>query len=326
MKAIITGATGFLGSHLVELLQGEGWDVIAIGRNDVIGNQLISESVEYYHANITDEAQLASVFEFADVVFHCAALSTDWGEYKEFHQINVQGTRNVLNCAINVGVKRLVYVSSTSVYFDYRDRFNLSEEQNLKRGFANFYSETKFLGEQVVIEESGDAIEYVIIRPRGIIGEGDTSIMPRILRLARKGWFPLINGGNAILDVTYVKNVAYALSLAAMTAEAAGECFNITNDEPIKLRKLLELTFKKLGIHVRLIPVPYQLVQTVARFLHTFHRTVGKGQPALTRYSVGLISKSQTLDINKAKKILGYCPQYTLDDAISTYVQKRDNV
>ena len=120
MKAIVTGATGFLGGHLTSMLVAQGWQVLAMGRNRQIGASLVSASVNFKQVDITCLSQVDEAFETVDVVFHCAALSDVWGSYRAFYEVNVLGSEHILACCKKYHVKKLVHVSTTSVYFDFK--------------------------------------------------------------------------------------------------------------------------------------------------------------------------------------------------------------
>jgi nucleoside-diphosphate-sugar epimerase len=320
MRALVTGATGFLGSHLVSLLRDKGYEVIALGRDLEKGKHLESSLVSFRSVDITCLDQLLQSFENVDVVFHCAAKSSLWGDFNAFHQVNVEGSLNLLQCCEKFAVKRLIYVSSTSVYFDFKDHLNLDESQALESGFANHYARSKLLGEKALLSNRKNT-EVVIIRPRGIIGEGDTSIMPRILRIADKGYFPLIANGRAIVDLTYVKNVAYALYLAAEKPGLDGSCFNISNLEPMSVKSLLTRVLGGRKSQTLLIPVPYSVMYALAWTLEKMAICLHLNEPIITRYSVGLLGKSQTLDLSRARDRLGYEPLYSMDHAIASYLE-----
>lgn len=321
MKAIVTGGTGFLGSHLVEMLADEGWNIIVLARNISITKPKSFKNVEFRAADISNLIELQKVFEEVDVVFHCAAFSSAWGKYDTFYRVNVKGTRNVLTCSERFKVKKLIYVSSTSVYFNYTDQLNINESQ-INHTFANAYAKTKYLGEQVVLDEKNN-VEVIIIRPRGIVGDGDVAIMPRIMKLAEKGFFPLLKGGEATVDITYVKNVAYALILSAKVKNLDREIFNISNDEPMKVKDLLGFVLKDKA--VRLVKVPYFMIFFLAWFSECVAKLINGKEPKLTIYGVGLLAYSQTLNIDKAKKVLSYEPKYSIEYAVDRYLEWSKN-
>lgn len=318
MKAIVTGGTGFLGDHLVRNLLENGWHVIVLARNVKNEKWIDSEYVEYRAVDIVDSISLDAVFESVHVVFHCAALSSVWGKYKDFYNVNVVGTKNVVASCEKYNVSKLIYVSSTSVYFDFKDEGYINESHSISSRFANDYARTKYLGEQEVLNHNGK-INVVIIRPRGIVGDGDKSIMPRLIRVAQKGYFPLFYKGEALVDVTYVKNVVEGLMLCAKVNHINREIFNISNDQPMKVKDLLDLVFKNKD--VKYLKLPYKIVFLFAWLLEYFSKLFDGGEPKLTMYGVGLLAHTQVLDITKAKQILGYSPIYSIEDAVDKYLE-----
>lgn len=208
MKAIITGATGGLGRNLLEFLVLQNWQVVAFGRDEKIGKSL---GVEFYAFDLSDFEQTKKNFQKADVVFHCAALSSPWGKYEEFYKANVIATKNVLKAMELFNIKKIVHVSTPSIYFDFQDQFEIKEEF-IPTKFVNDYAKTKYQAEQLVLNSS---VFSVIIRPRAIFGEYDNVLVPRLEKVALKGFLPIIKNKKTIVDVTYVGNVVNALYLGA---------------------------------------------------------------------------------------------------------------
>jgi nucleoside-diphosphate-sugar epimerase len=317
MKVIITGATGGLGRNLVLHVKQLGWEIIALGRNESIGKTL---GVTFKSVDLSDEMATQSAFESADVVFHCAALSSPWGSDEAFYRANVLATHNVIDAMIHHTIPKIVHVSTPSIYFDYNDQMGVSEAYVAKT-FVNAYAKTKYEAEQIVLQS--DMIS-VILRPRGIFGEHDQALMPRVERIARKGFLPLIKGKEAVVDITYVGNVVHALCLAATKEVPSKSIFNITNDEPKAIREIFELVVQTLGLHVSFKKLPYGVMMGLARFLEIIAHMGLIAEPPLTRYGVGLIATHQTLDIQKAKEMLGYRPIFTIEEGMKRYASWRN--
>ncbi len=321
MKAIVTGATGGLGRNLCEHLAREGWQVIALGRNQAIGHQLASEQTEFRALDLTDKADVQRVLEPADVLFHCAALSSPWGKYEDFYANNVLATETILAACQQLNIPRFVHVSTTSVYFDFRDALNISEDAKLPKVFANHYAKTKLLAEQVISAHPSKNLTKVILRPRGIFGEHDQALVPRLMRVANKGRFPLIGGGKALVDVTYVQNLVAALMLAATKDLPQQSLFNISNGEPWEVGKLVRTLTQKLNIPCKFVninPIPISVLATGMEWAAKIGLTQ---EPPLTRYTAGLLATSQTLNIAKAREQLGYEPAISIEQGIDRYVK-----
>ena len=135
MKAIITGATSGLGRNLVNYLQSYNYEIIALGRNQEILNNL---SVKAKKVDLSILRETIDVFEKADVVFHCAALSSPWGSYNDFYNSNVVATENIVEMMNLYNIPKIVHVSTPSIYFDYKDQLNIKETYENKN-FVNNY-------------------------------------------------------------------------------------------------------------------------------------------------------------------------------------------
>jgi len=189
------------------------------------------------------------------------------------------------------------------------------EENNL-----NNYIRSKLASEKLFKDYSD--VPSIILRPRGLFGIGDTSILPRVINLSQKIGIPLIGDGRQLMDMTCVENVALAIRLAIEAPEAKGEVYNITNGEPRAFRDLLEESLTGLGYPIKYRKLPAALLSGIASCLEFLYKTFNlKGEPALTRYTYYLLRYSQTLDISKAERELGYHPKISISEGIEQYVQ-----
>lgn len=323
MKVIITGGTGFLGKRLASRLSEIGFDVLAIGRCRDVGDQLSSAGIPFESVDLTNLDKTISIFQGADMVVHCAALSSPWGTYREFYRANVDVTKNVISACQQCRIKRLIHVSTPSIYFDGNNRFNVNESEPLPAKSINNYATTKRLAEKEVERAFKNGLDTITIRPRGIFGAGDTSIFPRLIMINKRGILPLINQGRALVDLTHVDNVVEALVLCLRASrDVAGETFNITNADPRPLFEILTILFEAIGEPFRGKRVPYGLIYYTAACMETLYRHFAiKREPPLTRYSVGVIAKSMTLDISKAQKLIGYEPVTSIEDGIEEFAK-----
>ena len=324
-KVLLTGATGFLGGYVIkEILEHPGLSVIAVGRNEKRGKELeaISELVHFVRADLTDKDQIKTIFENEkpDYVIHTGALSSAWGKYDDFYNANVLATRYIAELCIEYSVKRMVYISSPSIYTAKRDRLNIREDDFDPNNKLNFYIKTKLISESELHELEKKGLDLAILRPRGLIGPGDPSLMPRLMRANGKIGIPLIRKGKITVDITCVQNVAYACYLAMSVEAAKGHTFNITNGEPSEFGKLLELFCEEAGEQAKFLHLPFGLLYVVAAIMEFFYTILPTNkEPMLTRYTVCTLSFSQSLDISKAKEILGYKPKISLQEGIREY-------
>lgn len=319
-KVAVTGATGFLGKKVVYALKRLNFCPIAFGRNRSLGSTFIEDDIPFISVDLTDREEVVKLFEGVDYVIHCAGLSSVWGAKSDFIQTNVVAVENIVEACQAHAIKRLVHVSTPSLYFDYKDKFDLNESAPLPRKFVNHYASSKKMGENIIEKAYVDGLQTVVLRPRGIFGPGDTSIFPRILRAMEKGSLPLINGGQALMDITYVDNVVDAIILAMQVQNVDGYSYNITNDDPRTFIELLELLSDKLHMPLKTKNVSFNSAYYSAKVMEGIYSILCvKREPPITCYGVGLVSKSMTFDIAKAKNELGYHPKVSIDDGLDRF-------
>lgn len=319
-KVLVTGATGFLGKYVVKELVEHGYQVRAFGRNSKVGRSLENSSVSYFQGDLTKADDVLEACKGMDLVVHAGALSTVWGPWEDFYQANVLGTKYVLEACRQVGMQRLVYVSSPSIYAAPKDQLAIKESDAPEVNNLNNYIRSKLASERL-FKDYPD-VPSIILRPRGLFGIGDTSILPRVINLSQKIGIPLIGDGRQLMDMTCVENVALAIRLAIEAPEAKGDIYNITNGEPRAFRDLLEESLTGLGYPIKYRKIPATLLSGIASSLEFLYKTLNlKGEPALTRYTYYLLRYSQTLDISKAEKELGYHPKISISEGIEQYVK-----
>lgn len=316
---LVTGATGFLGEYLIRRLAGK-YRVLALGRNREKGRRLEVYGAMFCQGDFTRRDSCACYFKEADYVIHAGALSSVWGRWEDFYRTNVAGTELVAQLCREYGVRRLVYVSSPSIYTGKTDRYDIREEEAPEKNELNYYIRSKLMAEGLIRKWNRKGLETVILRPRGLIGPGDTSLVPRLLRANAGVGIPLFNGGRNLVDLTSVENAALACELALTARGASGGVFNITNGEPTEFRVLLESFLKAIGERPHYRNLPFGLVYGAAGVLEKVYGVLRlPGEPPLTRYTVCTLGHAQTMDIRRAEKILGYRPEKTLEEAIREY-------
>ncbi len=319
-KIIITGATGFLGGRLARRLTEVGFEVVGIGRNSNAGAALEQDGIEFCRADLTDSKRLTEVCRNAEFCFHCGAKSSLWGSYRSFYEANVTATDNVLIACRKNNLRRVVHISTPGIFFDYRDKFNIREDDPLPERFVNHYAATKKLAEDAVSRAAAAGLDAVIIRPRAIIGSGDTALLPRLLRANRTRFLPRPEQ-DILIDVTHVDNLVSAL-LAAMECPAArGRTYHITNGEPIYLFAFLTELLERLDIPANFRSIPKEQLLLLATGIEWFSKLFRPWrEPSFTRYSAALLVFNQTLDITRAKTELGYSPTVSMRDAMNDLV------
>jgi nucleoside-diphosphate-sugar epimerase len=322
-NALVTGATGFVGQHVVLRLSRMGWNMTGLGRNEAAGAKLEAQGVRFVRADLRDADAVMHACAGQDAVFHCGALSSPWGHYREFKAVNVDGTTYVAAGCRKYGVRRFIHISTPSIYFGHRDRTGVRESDPLPAKPINAYAATKLLAERVVLQAFADGVPGLILRPRAIFGPLDRALLPRLLRANDSRGVPLIGGGTAMIDLTYVDNVVDAMLLGwEAPQEALGLAYNVTNGEPVRLGDLLRELFAMMGIPLRTRTIPYSLGYGIAACMEWSRRMLpALGEPPLTRYAITALAKNQTLDITLARERLGYAPRIGLFDGLRAYAE-----
>lgn len=303
----MTGATGFLGGHVVRGLAARGDKPIGVGRR--ADHAPRDAPFIVCDLGALDAAErLAEASGPIDAVVHAAALSSPWGRWSEFRRANVEGTRAALEAARRHGARRFVFISSPSVCFRFADQIEVREADALPEP-VNAYARSKQLAEALVLAASD--LEPVVLRPRGLYGQGDMALLPRLIRAARKGRLPLLRGGHARTDITHIDDVTTAV-LAALDAPAptSGGVFNVSGGEALKVTDIAEAAAARAGtrVHWRRLPVGLALAGAGAMEV-LCSVTPGRPEPPITRYGVGVFAFTQTLNLTAARLGLGWAPR-----------------
>jgi len=315
-RALVTGATGGLGIALTRALLDAGYAVRAVGRQPAALSRLTDMGAEAVAADLL-ETDLTALCQGMAAVFHAAALSSPWGPEEAFDRANVEATRRLLDAAKDAGVGSFIFVSSPSVYARWRDQTGITEATPWPDKPLNAYARTKGEAEVMVLAVDRPGFRTVAIRPRALIGPDDTVLLPRILRLVRKGRFPLFRRGEALVELTDVRDGARALVLADQHREATGgQAVNISGGKPLPIAALVERLGQRLNTPVKIVPLPLWLGQGLSVISDAVCRILpGRPEPVLTPYTLSTLAWSQAFDLTKARTLLGYEPQY---DAVET--------
>jgi nucleoside-diphosphate-sugar epimerase len=316
MRILVSGAAGFIGSHVVQKLAAAHHTVIAIGRPPK-GPRESAHRV----ADLAIDS-LDPLLEGCEAIVHCAARAAPWGERALFWRDNVLATERLLDAARRAGtVRRFVQISTPSIYFRYRNQENIAEVFTPPKRWPTHYAETKWTAECRV--RDAPTLGPIILRPRAVFGPGDRAIVPRVLAAVQRGALILPNGGKAWIDITYVDNVVSAVEQALIADRRfEGKAFNITNGEPLQVRDMLTKLFAALRIRVRFRSTPISLALMAARASEAVAKLrAGRPEPRLTTYGVGLLGYTQTLSLEAARTCLNYSPMVTINQGLEQYAR-----
>jgi nucleoside-diphosphate-sugar epimerase len=319
MKVLVTGATGFLGSHLVSRLVQQDDEVRALARKTSKIDHLPQQGVEIVYGDLKDRTSLQRAVEGVDIVYHAgAAMSGSWEEYEES---TVKGTERMLELSLDAGVKRFVHISTIAVYRVYGLEKNSiidencpSEETPEKVGP---YARAKVEAEKRVWRFYEKGLPVVVIRPGIIYGPRGKILFPHLGFPLKAGLFVIIGKGNHLLPLTYVDNTVDAILLVATREESVGQAYHIVDDGEITQREYLKKYMAATHSKFITLSVPFSLLLFSAILAEQLKKLKALNKSSsLSRYS--LVSKWTSLrfDASKAKKELGWRPKVSLEEGL----------
>jgi 2-alkyl-3-oxoalkanoate reductase len=322
---VVTGAAGFLGGRTAKFLAKYYAEntIIATSRRDFRKQELEQAGCKFMAGDLEDANFCQKLTQNTTMVIHCAALSSPWGSYETFYQSNVVATENLVDAALKNNVPKFILISTPSIYFNYSDRWKVSEAEPLPEKMVNHYAATKLIAEKIVLDLNGKGIASIALRPRAIIGAEDAVIFPRVLEAYKQGKLKIVGNGENIVDLTCVRNVIEAIICCINAPESAyGQAYNITNDDSIKLWSALNLLLTSLNLRPPTQKVPKKLALLAATFSEWKNRTFSPNkEPALTKYGIGILADNFTLDVSKAKQNLNYKPVQSTLEGINEFVE-----
>ncbi|MDP3790893.1 MAG: NAD-dependent epimerase/dehydratase family protein [Candidatus Omnitrophota bacterium] len=316
MKNLITGATGFVGSHIAERLIKEGEEVITLVRKTSKTDFLKNIGAKFAYGDINDVDSIKDAMRGIDIVYHSAALADEWISPKQARRVNVDGTRNLLNCALEAKVKRFVFISSLAV-LGMRDHHGTNADAPYHKT-GDSYIDTKIDSEQLVMgyyKKYG--LPVTVVRPGFVFGPRDNKLIPRLSDRLGKKQFMFVGSGKNKINSVYVENLTDAIILAARSDKAIGQKYNVTNDSGMTLE---DLVFKIVDIWKFDKPkkhIPKAMAYLVCHVLTAIARlTKAKEPPYITKTRIKFLCLNLDFDIAKTRNDLGYVPRVSIEDGL----------
>ncbi|WP_405833664.1 NAD-dependent epimerase/dehydratase family protein [Streptomyces sp. NBC_00105] len=336
VKILVTGASGFLGGHLVDGALRQGHRVRALVRpgSDAVRLRSLA-GVEVVTGDLTDDGSLGRATHGCDAVLHSAARVVDHGSRAQFEAANVTGTQRLLAAARSAGARRFVFVSSPSALMRVRegDRLGIDESTPYPKRWFNLYSETKAIAEQYVRAADGPEFTTCAVRPRGIWGPRDhAGFLPRMVDAMRAGRLPDLSGGKRVLvSLCHVDNAVDACLRAALApaGQVGGKAYFVVDREETDLWPFLARVGALFDCPPPAPRIPLVLGRGIAAAVetgrHLRRRPAGGGSgpaggtdaaPPLSRYMMALLTRSATYDTRAARRDLGYAAPRTRADGL----------
>lgn len=307
MKALVTGANGFTGSHLVKLLVSKGHSAVGLVRRTSDLSRLDGLDVQLVNGDITNTDVLKYAMTDVDVVFHIAAC-VDLGivDAARMERVNVEGTRQVL-AAVRAQSKlpKLVYCSTIGIYGDTAGQVIDETYQRTQKGFSSAYDETKFKAQQLVNQHVTDGFMAVSVMPGGIFGADDPHFGP-VIKLFLKGRLPIWPGCDRITGIVHVDDLVQAMVLAAEKAPS-GEHFIISAGE-LSIGEMFQILGEAAGVKAP-ADAPKPLVRAIGGLLDPIGKAFSWNAPLNNELVHYIYDRCVRISGEKAMRDLGWQPR-----------------
>ena len=312
-KILVTGATGFVGKHLIEGLIERGEDVCALVRESSDIGHLQAHNIETRVGELSDKQSLDRALAGIDLVYHCAARPPLQGTKHQYFHDNDTGTRNFVEVALNHSISRFLHVSTVDVY-GYRDHHGTDETSPLIES-KEFYATSKVRSDQTVLKAHKEhGFPVTIARPCAIYGPFDENSFPGIIKYLSKPFAPLIDGGNNLMDLVYVRDAVEGIILAANNPDSIGQCYNLTDGVERTFKQIMDALCEIVQIRPKFVFTSSKISYPMTSWAHSILMFFGSGLPKHYQPEVvKVMSLDRHYSIEKAQRELGYNPEYALE-------------
>jgi nucleoside-diphosphate-sugar epimerase len=317
MKVLVTGAPGWLGTRLVEVLIEKNYEVNCLVLKGVDKSQLEKLSVNIIEGDVTDKTSLDSSAKDVDTVIHCAGVIHP-KKIKDLLLVNTEGTRNLLEASISNGVRKFIYISSNSAQGTNPNRNTLMTEYMPCKPYMG-YGKSKFLAEQFVNDfYLKHKIKTVIIRPCWYYGPGQPARQTKLMKMIKKGKPLIFGNGKNLRSMTYIDNLVDGIIQSMITENAIGKTYWIADERPYTTLEIYQAIANALGVELK----PRFIPGFVSSVLRVMDSTLQK----LNTYSInvhvgGEMTENIACSIERAEHELGYKPRIDVKEGMRRSVE-----
>jgi nucleoside-diphosphate-sugar epimerase len=329
LKTLVTGATGFLGSHVVELLVEQGHEVRALARKTSDIGHLKTTGASIVFGDVEDIESLRPAVESVDVVIHAAArVMPGWGEWPDYESCIIKGTENLLQASTKARVSRFLQFSSITVYGKACCRGIPADESTpCEVDFKpeNYYDYAKIEADRLAFRfhDSG-SLQVSAVRPGWVYGPRDRLLSDRVYRQLHMPIVALPGGANPRIPLVYATDVAECAILAAASDRAAGNAYIVAPPYEVRLRDFIGVMARALGRPEPRLSVPFSVAYGASAVVEAWARVRRvKEMPFLTRSAIRSGSTEMLVDASKAREELGWEPKVSVEEGARRYVEWR---
>ena len=325
MRILVTGGTGFTGKALVKRLLDEGHQVVALDYKEGLKTQELREwGAEVIIGSVVDKEIVEKAMEGVDIVHHLAAAFRELNVPNDYYyEVNVNGTKNVLESAFNHKVKKFIYCSTCGVHGNI-DNPPGGEDAPIQP--ADYYQRTKYEAEPIVNEYYKKGLKTVILRPAAIYGPGDPERFYMIFKRVAKGSFPMFGSGKTFYHPLYIDNLVDAFLLSMEGDKGVGEAYLIADEKYLEIEDIVKRVGKALNIDVNIKHYPILPVIITGHIVEKVCKPFKITPPIFPR-RVDWYRQNRAFKIDKAKRDLGYKPKIDIDEGLKKTAEwyKKEN-
>ncbi|MCB9739860.1 MAG: NAD-dependent epimerase/dehydratase family protein [Deltaproteobacteria bacterium] len=316
MRVFVTGGSGFVGGHVIEALRAAGSEVLALARSERSAAIVRGFGAEPVAGELG--AIAAESLAGCDAVVHAAAHVEAWGPWDVFEQINVEGTRQLLEAAQHAGVRRFVHIGTEAALFAGDSLIDIDESAPYPQRQRYPYSASKAAAERLVLQADGvEAMRTIVLRPRLVWGPRDTSVGAAIERMAADGSWVWLDGGRARTSTCHVDNLCGAI-VAALQADVGGKAYFVADEGERTMHEFLGAMAEARGLQLPERSLPGWLARALAGALDLLWRALGRRTPPpLSPFEAAMMSASITVRTERARDELGWSPQRTVAEGLA---------
>jgi 2-alkyl-3-oxoalkanoate reductase len=320
VKVLVTGAGGFLGTHIAKKLLDEGHIVHNLSRGSY--SHLDKLGVISFKGDLQDKESIRPSLEGVDAVIHTASKVAMWGKWEDFYNINVVGTQNLVELCREQKISKIVYTSSPSVVFGDESLEGVDETVSYPEESYSMYAKSKAIAEKWILDQADSTLKILSLRPHLIYGPGDQNLFPRLIEAAKKGKLKRVGDGTNKVDVIYVENAAMAhlnaLEKLETNPEVNGKAYFLGQESPVVLWDFIDKILDMANAPRPTKQISFNKAFKIGSVIEKSLKLVGvyNVHPPMTRFVALQLSKSHWFDHTNASRDLGFTPQISIEDGL----------
>jgi nucleoside-diphosphate-sugar epimerase len=320
MKILVTGAGGFLGTHIAKKLIELGHSVVNLSRGSY--KHLDEMGVISFKGDLQNPEQIKPALVGVEAVMHTASKVAMWGRWDDFYNINVKGTQNLVHLCKELSIKNMVYTSSPSVVFGDQSLEGVNESVKYPKDSYSMYAKSKAIAEKWVLDQTDQNFKAVSLRPHLIFGPGDQNLFPRLIDAAKKGRLKRVGDGTNKVDVIYVENAAIAhlnaLNKLEENPQINGRAYFLGQESPVVLWDFIDEILERAGAPRPMKNISFNKAYKVGAIIENGLKLfrVYNVHPPMTRFVALQLSKSHWFDHTNAERDLDFKPKITIQDGL----------